>query len=318
MYRTVEEIMAAAKQEEIEELAKSEAAIGGVCDALRGFVDISTEWKRSVDEAFSITIDDVQSDLFTARAVSLSILTNKILMAAWEIPKTLLSGAVASTVTNWRYVTETKNIAMLIDMDLQGTKGFQWLHHKVIERAGIGTAEDGTSSFADQAKQFLEEAGFKYDRNDKDPWAKEANGTKNRNSVERSGHVWHHRKFPPQMSISQRSNLAEAEQELLKLANKFAHPTLISPDMIQEKVPRMIISTTQGAMAVMLAYKVAASDLAGWPYTRTVGEQFHVYPPGREGLRALSYMVEDLYYHCSKVIWTHYMENDQAEEERPL
>ena len=307
MYRTVEEIMAAAKQKEIAEFAKSEAAIGDVCDTLRGFVDISMEWKRAVDEAFNIKIDDVQSDWFTARAVSLSILTNKILMAAWELPKVLLSGAVASTMFNWRYITETKNIAMMIDMDIEGEKGFLWLHHKLIERAGVASVEDGTSSFADQAKQFLDEAGFKYDKNDADPWTKEANGRKNRNSVQQSGFVWHYRKFPSEMSNSQRSNLAEAEQELLRLANKFAHPTLASPDMIQQKVPRVILTAIQSAMSVMLAYKAAASDLADWPYTETVGEQFHVYPPDRGELKALSHMVEDLYFHCSRVIWSHYM-----------
>ena len=253
--------------------------------------------------------------LFTARAVSLGILTNKILMAAWEVPKGLLSGAVASTMTNWRYITETKNIAMMIDMDIDGKKGFLWLHHKMIEHAGA-EAGDGTGVFADQAKQILEEAGFKYKRADKEPWAKEVNGKKYGTSVERSGYVWHHRKFPPELSKSQRSNLAEAEQELLRLSNKFAHPTLASPEMIKDKVPRMVISTAQATMSVMLAYKVAASDLAGWQYTRTVGEQFHIYPPDQGELETLSYMVEDLYDHCSKVIWSHYMGEEQVGEDQ--
>ena len=307
MYRSVEEIIAASKQEEIRELAKSEAAIGDVCDALRGLVDISIEWKRAADEAFSIKIDDVQSDLFAARAVSLGILTNKILMAAWELPKALLSGCVASIMFNWRYMTETRNIAMMIDMDIEGQTGFVWLHHKLIERAGVGSAEDGTGGFADQAKQILEEAGFKYDKNDVDPWTRETNGRKNRNSVQQSGFVWRHRKFPSEMSSDLRSSLAENEQDLLRLANKFAHPTLVSPDMIQQKVPRIILTAIQSGMSVMLAYKVAASDLLEWPYTRTVGEQFFVYPPDHEQIKALSSMVFEMYDHCSEVIRSHYL-----------
>ena len=317
MYRSVAEIIAASKEEEIKESAKSEEAIGGVCDAFRGFIDISIEWKRAADEAFGIRIEDVQRDLFAARAVSLGILTNKILLAAWELPKALLSGCVGSTMFNWRYITETKNLAMMIDMDIEGTKGFLWLHHKIIERAGVESLEDGMSGFADQAKQILKEAGFKYDKNDTDPWTRETNGRKSRNSVQQSGFVWNHRKFPPEMLDSLRSSLAEDEQVLLKLANKFAHPTLVSPDMVQQKVPRIIITAVQSAMSVMLAYKVAASDLLEWPYTETVGEQFLVYPPDEEQVRALSSMVFEMHGHCGEVILSHYLSETPEESASP-
>ena len=181
----------------------------------------------------------------------------------------------------------------------------------------MGSAEDGTSGFADQAKQILEEAGFKYDKNDPDPWTKETNGRKNRNSVQQSGFVWHHRKFPPDMSSSLRSSLAENEQDLLRLANKFAHPTLVSPDMIQQKVPRIILTSIQSAMSVMLAYKAAASDLLDWPYTRTVEEQFLIYPPHEEQVKILSSMVFEMYDHCSEVIRSHYLGETPEEPVSP-
>ena len=124
MHRTVEEVIAASKQKESKELAEMERVAGDFCDALRGFVDISIEWKMETDAAVGINFDDVRTDLFTARAVSLSVLTARALERARETPKALMAGALMSVVGVWRYVSETKNIAMAIDVDLEGPTGF--------------------------------------------------------------------------------------------------------------------------------------------------------------------------------------------------
>ena len=312
MYRTIEEIMAAAKQEEIEERAKTEASVGGVCDALRGFVDISMEWKRAADEALKIKIEDVRDDPFTARAVSLSILTKNILLSAWEMPKALLSGAAISTAASWRYITETKNIAMLIDLDVDGTAGFQWLHHKVIEQDKGSRPGDDFWGFAEQAKEFLNNAGLGYQKDERDPWSVGVEGKKYGNSVDRSGYVWNNRKFPPEVSEQFRSSMFQAEQSMIRIANGLAHPTLMPPEKLKNKVPAMMLTAVNDPLAVMLAYKVAASDLAGWPYTKTVGEQFHIYPPDQGTLRELSYMVLDMNKHCANVIRDRYLGEETA------
>ena len=54
MYRTVEEIISTAKQQEVDDRAKMEDVVGDLCDALRGFIDVSVEWKTAVDKALNI------------------------------------------------------------------------------------------------------------------------------------------------------------------------------------------------------------------------------------------------------------------------
>ncbi len=69
----------------------------------------------------------------------------------------------------------------------------------------------------------------------------------------------------------------------------------------------MMVTTVLDIMAVMLAYKVAASEVADWPYRKTVGEQFHVYPPEEELARGLSFIVQDMYDYCFKIFQERYL-----------
>ena len=306
-HRTVEEMIAESKKKESRELENLQASVGEICDAWRAYIDISGEWKTAADEAFKIDIQETRRDLFTARAVSLSILTNKILTRAGEMPKLLSSGAIDSMVVNWRYISETKTIAMMVDLDILGPAGFLWLHHGMIDQAKAGGAGDDSKEFAGQSKKLLSDAGFKYDKDAKDPWAVGIDAKKHSNAVDRSQYVWNRRKFPTQFTKRDRSNLAEAEQELIRVANGFAHPTLVPRERIKDTIHAMLLSAIIDPMAVMLAYKGAASDKAGWPYMNTVGEQFHVYPPENERARDLSYMVKDMQDHCLSVFWERFM-----------
>ena len=77
-----------------------QASVGEICDAWRGYIDISGEWKTAADEALGIDFHESRIDLFTARAASLSVLTTKILTRAGEMPKLLSSGAIESMVVN--------------------------------------------------------------------------------------------------------------------------------------------------------------------------------------------------------------------------
>ena len=300
MYRTVEEIISTAKQQEVDERAKMEDVAGDLCDALRGFIDVSVEWKTAVDRALNIDPGRAQRSLFVARAMSLSLLTTRILTTAYEIPRALMSGAFTSTVVNWRYVAEAKNIALMIDLDVVGPMGFLWVHYGMIEQAKVNGAGDDSRVFAHQAKQILADAGFQYDGKARDPWAI-IDGKKYANSISRSEYVWRHRKFPPEASSRIRSELAAAEQRMIRASNMFAHPTVTPREILEDKLYAMVLATVLDPMAVMLAYKVAASEVAGWSFTKTVGEQFHVYPPQEEQARTLSFMVKEMYDHCFKV-----------------
>ena len=80
-----------------------------------------------------------------------------------------------------------------------------------------------------------------------------------------------------------------------------AHPTLLPQDILQDKLYALIFSTTLDPMAVMMAYKDAASEVVGWPPTKTVGDQFHVYPLELKQAGEISLMVKDMYDHCSEV-----------------
>ena len=307
MHRTVEEAIAASKKKESKELAGMEAAAGDFCDALRGLVDISMEWKAATDAVVNINLDDARIDLFTARAVSLSVLTARILERAREMPKALMSGALMSTVSVWRYISETKNIAMAIDVDLEGPTGFLWLNHGMIDQAKVDGAGEESPKFAEQAKQILAEAKLPYDRGKRDPWKEGIDGKKYTTAVDRSQYVWRMRKFPARFGPEERSYLANAEQRMIKLANSLIHPTMTPQDKLKGSLHPMMLTMILDLMAVMLAYKVAVSDVAGWPYTKTVGEQFHVYPPEAAEARNLSYMVAEMQEHCLSVFRERFM-----------
>ena len=308
LYRTVEQIIATTKQKESKDLAKAQAVIGDICDAWRGFIEISTEWKIAFDKAFNVDINDTRENLFTARAVSLSVLTTRILARAREMPKLLSAGAIESMVVNWRYISETKIIAMMIDMDVFGPAGFLWLHRGMIDQAKVGGPGDDSRKFAKQSKQILEEAGFEYDKDAKDPWSKGIDKGQYKDAVARSQYVWRLRKFPAQFTKGERSYLAEAEQQLIRVSNSFAQPSLVPQEKVKDSLHTLMLSAILDPMAVMLAYKVAASDVAGWPYTKTVGEQFHVYPSGEEQSKGLSFMVAEMHDHCLKAFREQFIE----------
>ena len=69
----------------------------------------------------------------------------------------------------------------------------------------------------------------------------------------------------------------------------------------------MLMSTILDPMAAMLAYKVAASEVVGWPDKETVGEQFHVYPLGEEEAESLSFMVKEMYDHWQSISRQHFL-----------
>ena len=210
MYRSVEEIIAAARQSEIDDRAKMDEVAGDICDALRGFIDMSIEWKTEADKAFNIEPERAQKSKFVARAVSLSLLASKILTTAFEIPRSLMSGSLTSTVVNWRQVAEAKNIALMIDLDVVGPMGFLWLHYSMIEQAKVSLLGTESQRVAAQGKQILQKAGHEYDSSSRDPWAI-IDGKRYRNSIARSEFVWHHRKFPPEASLQLRRQMADAE-----------------------------------------------------------------------------------------------------------
>ena len=297
--------MAAAKQREVDDHARMEDVAGNVFDALRGFINVSIEWKTEADRAFGIDPDRARKSPFVARALSLSVLTSGILKTAFEIPRSLMAGALTSTAVNWRHVTEAKNIALMIDLDVFGPMGFLWLNYNMIEQAKVSVPGSGSQRVAAQGKQILEEAGFEYDSRS-DPWAI-IDGKRYANSIDRSEYVWRHRKFPPEASQQLRREMADAEQLLIRASNMMAHPTLLPQDILQDKLYALIFSTTLDSMAVMMAYKNAASEVVGWPSTKTVGDQFHVYSAKEELAGELSLMVKDMYDHCSEVFREHFL-----------
>ena len=301
MNRTVEDVIAESKRKAVRELKDLQVSVGEICDAWRAYIDISGEWKNAADKAFNIDLNESRRNLFTARAASLSVLTTRILTRAGEMPKLLSSGAIESMVVNWRYISETKNIAMMIDMDVLGPSGFLWLHHGMIDQAKANGAGGDSRKFAELSKELLAKAGFQYDRNAKDPWAVGLDEKKYSNAVDRNRYVWGRRNFPKEFTKRDRSFMAEAEQELIKVANGFTHPSLVPHERIKGTIHAMLLSAFIDPMGVMLAYKGAASDKAGWEYTKTVGEQFHVYPSWVENAETLSYIVRDMQSHCIDV-----------------
>ena len=301
MYRTLEEIIEHHKQVESQGFVDLKSALGDYCDALRGFLEIAGEWKTAADEAFNLNVADSRKDFFKARSLSLNVLTARTLSVARDVPRVLLSGASIPTVLTWRHVSEAKNIALLIDLDIAGKAGFLWLHYKAIEQAKVDPTSKESQSVKDLSKRVLTEAGLPYDRKAKDPWAIGIDGKIKDNAIKRSEYIWEYRKFPPEVGEGKRSYLADAEQKMIRLSNAFAHPTLTPWDALNRNFHATMLSTPLDVMAVMLAYKAAASDAAGWPHRETVGEQFHLYPEENQEAGILSLMVKETYEHCLAV-----------------
>lgn len=306
MYKTPEEIIAYFQQKDRQDRGELESAIGDFCDALTGFVEIAGEWKTAADGAFNLNFADAKDNFFRARAVALSVLTARTLSVARDVPRVLQSGAMVPTVVTWRYIAEAKNIALLIDLNVDGTAGFLWLHHKAIEQAKADPTSKEAKSVADLAERVLAEAGFPYDSRARDPWARGIDGGVHTNAIDRSTYIWKYRNFPPSVPEEWRAHLRDAEQKMIRVSNAFAHPSLAPWDLLRDKSHAMMISTVIEVMAVILAYKAAASDAAGWPYTETVGEQFHIYPQENQEAGILSLMVKETHEHCMEVFKTQF------------
>lgn len=300
MNQNIDEIIAASKAKEAELRKSTEEILGPYCDALRGFIDSASEWKAAADQAFDLDLEQCRTDLFVARAVSLNILTNRALETAHEIARLLQAGAGTPAMVSWRALSEAKNTAMLIDLDVEGPAGFLWLHHGVIEQARMMEDDDAGESFADQAKQVLADAGLGYDRSQRDPWAKGVDGNLHANAVDRCMYVWRHRKYPPELDQDTRSKMEAAEVKMIRQSNALAHPTM-HRSVVEYDPQLLMLAAILDPMAVMLAYKVAASELKLWETTQTVGEQFHLYPEGNDEAKTLSYIVMELYNHCREV-----------------
>ena len=166
--------------------------------------------------------------------------------------------------------------------------------------------DDAGASFADQAKQVLADAGFEYDRNQRDPWARGVDGNLHTNAVDRCRYVWRSRKFPPEVDQDTRSTLEDAEVKMIRQSNALAHPTM-QRSVLEYNPQLLMLAAILDPMAVMLAYKVAASELKLWETTETVGEQFLLYPEGNDQAKTLSYIVMELYNHCRDVFYDQFV-----------
>ena len=313
IYQTVEEAIAATKDEYAKQREESEALLGNYCDALLGFIKTSSRWKAAIDQAFSINVDDANTDPFTARALSLSILTTRILNTALDISGLLRIGAMIPAIVSWRIMSEAKNAALLIDLDPTGSAGFLWLHHGVIEQAKMMGDDPTTLNAISQGKEILAQAGFKYDSRKGVPWALGIDGKTHSNAVDRCKYVWKHRKFPMEVDQQTLSMLESAEIQMIRQSNTVAHPTLYHSSV--DFSPQILIVTAcLEPMAVMLAYKAAGSHLKLWPPTETVGDQFHVYPPGNPEPEELGFMAMELYFHCWNVFTSQFLEEEQDQQ----
>ena len=297
MSETIEEIIIEAKEREGLLRETAEGSVGHLCDRIRGFIDVSARWKTAADEVFDITSREPATNKFAARASSLSILTNRTLEIGDEIARVIQAGARRSALANWRALAEAKNNALLIDIDISGTAGFLWQHYGVIENAKIHKDDEVAQRSAEISKKCLAEAGFESSTRKREHWAKGIDGTPRTDAVARSKYVAKNRNLPPQLDRQTIEMLSEKEQQMIRESNAVVHPTL-SRNAVDISFPWIMLASIVDPMSVMLVYKVAASDAAGWPYTETVGEQFHVYPAEADDSRILSLMVVEAYGYC--------------------
>ena len=106
-----------------------------------------------------------------------------------------------------------------------------------------------------------------------------------------------------------RSTLESAEIRMIRQSNAVAHPTLYKSMVDYDPHPLMLTAILD-PMAVMLAYKVAASDLKLWPFTETVGDQFHLYPSDNTQVKTLSLMVIESYDHCRNLYYQQFLQQE--------
>ena len=297
MYRSVEAIIAESKRRETKLHAAAEEIVGSPCDSIRGFIDISTEWKLAVDAALNIEADQSGTDKSVARVASLSILTNRTLEAAGDIVRVIRAGSTKPALTGWRALTEAKNNALLIYLDESGRAGFLWTHHGIIKNGQLNSEDEMALGAARMSRQFLESAGEKYDRKDENAWAVAIDGKIHRDAVSRSRYVAKHSPFMFGATQDERDMLAEAEQRMIRESNAVVHPTL-GKSFVDVPVPAILLATIIEPMSVMMSYKVAASELQGWPSAAVMGDQFVTYPEEATQAQALSVMAGAMYLHC--------------------
>ena len=303
MYLSVEEIISASKKEQETGLRLvADSGLGKLCDAINGFVHTAVEWKKAVNHAFGNDLfDDVATNKLAARVASLSVLTNATIEIACDIVRSVQAGSPRSAFVLWRALAEAKNNALLIDLDVLGTAGFLWLHYGVINASKADPRNEEMKWAAEAAKKYLLTAGLPYDGKSRDPWAKGIDGKTHRNALLRSEYVARYRKLPPEITREHLEMLAAAEQEMIRKSNAVVHPTL-SRGTIDVPLPVIMVASIIDPMAVMLAYKVAAGDLRGWPqYPPTVGEQFTIYPVENPEAGVLSAAVLAMYFHCMAI-----------------
>ncbi len=307
MYKSIAEVIAESKEKDANNRAELEPLIGDYCNALRAFVDTALEWQGAADEAFALDLDQIVSDWLVTRVISLQLLTTKALETARDIAGLLQIGATTPALVSWRTLSETKNAASIISLDVSGKAGFLWFHYGFINRAKF-LENDGTAREAvDIAKSILAEAGFKYDSSKRNSWALGLDGKTYSNAVDRCGYVWKNRPYPIEVDEEIRSFLETAEVDMIRQSNAVAHPTMDRSALNYDPHPLMIASLLE-PMGVMLAYKEAASDLKGWLLTPTVGERFLLYPPKYTRAQTLSAMVMKLYFHCSELYRQRFLE----------
>ena len=94
--------------------------------------------------------------------------------------------------------------------------------------------------------------------------------------------------------------------KMIRQSNALAHPTM-HRSVLEYNPQLLMLAAILDPRAVMLAYKVAASELKQWETTETVGEQFHLYPDGNDQAKTLSYIVMELYNHCRDVFYDQFV-----------
>lgn len=298
MSLSIAEIIAVSKERDTELRRVVDSEWGVLVDAVRGFVHTAGEWHQAVSIPFSEAARAMATDKSAARVTSLSALTGRTIEVADDIVRVVQGGSAKSAFALWRTLAEAKNNALLIDLDVSGEAGFLWLHLGVIEGPKSDPTNKELAWAAEQSKKYLADAGVEYNGRKRDPWAIGIDGKIHANALSRSEYVARHRKLPYGIPRERYTEVAIAEQAMIRKSNAVAHPTLFR-GKVDVPLPVIMLAAIIDPMAVMLAYKAAASDLLGWPpLPTTVGEQFTIYPPENHEAGILSATVMAMYSHC--------------------
>ena len=300
MSLSIAEIIAVSKEQETELRRVADSEWGVLGDAVRGFLHISRDWYVAVSIPFSEAARDMATDKSAARVASLSALTSRTIEVADDIVRVVQAGSAKSAFALWRTLTEAKNNARFINLDVSGEAGFLWLHHGVIEGPKSVPTNKELARAAEQAKKYLADDGFEYKSGKKDPWAKDINGKPYTDAPSRSWYIARHRKLPPGIPRERYMEIAIAEQAMIRKSNAVVHPTLFR-GKVDVPLPAIMLAAISDPMVAMLDYKAAASDFLGWPQFPTVGEQFTIYPPENHEAGILSAAVMAMHSHCLRL-----------------